>query len=295
MKTLAFQLANWGAALGMLAGLFEVTIGLFIRAWIGYKENPFVLGLVTLCLSGLAWLTVRMAQRHPPQTSDGKLALILGVVLPASVCFTTVGMLWYLPGILLSVAASLLIADIWRNRSHNAIQLWRWPGSLGALACLLSFGIAFWNPAFGLFRLIVPVRSDRLILEVLPMDVVRRTVYAFGVTRVETLESGAVMAVYLLIGLGAGVSLLASLASSRLFARIGGGMSLAGMVLFLWQLPAILLQANVQSGFSLWPAFGWGWYLSMLGTALILLGAFMRQPTTGTFFNSNRLFKRNIL
>lgn len=294
MKTLAFRLANWGAALGMMAGLFEVTIGLSIRAWIGYKENPFVLGLVTLCLSGLAWLTVRMAQRHPPQTADGKLAMILGVVLPAGVCFTTVGMLWYLPGILLSVAASLLIADIWRNRPHNAIQLWRWPGSLGALACLLSFGIAFWNPAFGLFRLIVPVRTDRLILEVLPMDVLRRTVYAFGMTRVETLESGTVMAVYLLFILGAGVSLLASLASSRLFARIGGGMSLAGILLFLWQLPAILLQANFQSAFPLWISFGWGWYLSILGTALILLGAFMREPTIGTFLNSNPLSERNI-
>ncbi|MCK7530825.1 MAG: hypothetical protein MZV63_07150 [Marinilabiliales bacterium] len=65
-------------------------------------------------------------------------------------------------------------------------------------------------------------------MQILPMDILRRTVYAFGAVRVETFESGTVMVVYLLIALGAGVSLLASLASSRLFTRIGGGVSLAG-------------------------------------------------------------------
>ena len=295
MKSLAFRLANWGAALGMLAGLLEITIGSAIRSWIGNKENPFVLGLATFFLSGLAWWTVRLAQKYAPQTADGKLAMILGVLLPAGICFTTVGMLWYLPGILLSVSVSLLIADFWRNRPHNAIQLWRWLGSLGALACLLSFGIAFWNPVFGLFRLIVPLRSDRLVLEILPMDVLRRTVYAFGMERVETLESGPVMAVYLLFTLGAGLALLASLASSRLFARIGGGMNLASILLFIWQLPAILLQANFQSDFPLWISFGWGWYLSILGTLLILLGTFVPGPATGTFLKSNPLSERNIL
>jgi hypothetical protein len=234
MKKLAVRLGTWGAALGMLAGVVELSVGAHIRPWIGNKENPFALGWVTLLLSGLAWITVRMAQKHDPQTADGKLATILGTLVPAGVCFTTVGMLWYLPGILLSVSASLLIVDFWRGLPRTAIHPWRWVSGLGALISLLSFWAAFWRDAFGLFWEIVPVRTDRLLLQILPMDILRRTVYAFGVARVETFESGMVMVVYLLFALGAGISLLAALASSRLFTKIGGGLSRLSIMEFAW-------------------------------------------------------------
>jgi len=102
------------------------------------------------------------------------------------------------------------------------------------------------------------------------------------------------MAVYLLFALGAGISLLASLASSRLFARIGGGVSLAGMLFFLWQLPAIFLQANFQNISPLWASLSWGWYLSMLGTALTLLGTFWHDSRIGTLFNSELLPERKL-
>jgi hypothetical protein len=294
MKTLAFRLAIWGSMFGILAGLTETTLGAFIRPWIGNKENPFILGLVTMLLSGLAWITVRMAQKQVPSTADGKLAAILGVLIPAGVCFTTVGILWYLPGILLSVSVSLLVADFWRERPQTAIQPWRWVSGMGALISLLSFGAAFWRDAFGLFSRMVPVGTDRLLVQILPMDILRRTVYAFGAARGETFETSTVMVVYLLFTLGASVSLLASLASSRLFARIGGGMSLAGMLFFLWQLPAILMLANYQSDSPLWTSFGWGWYLSTLGTTLTLLGAFWQDSKPGTLFNSKQLSKRNL-
>lgn len=292
MKTLSFRLATWGAALGMLVGLIETTIGSSIRPWIGNKENPFILGLVTLLLSGMAWMTVRMARKHFPSTADGKLAMILGVLVPAGVCFTTVGILWYLPGILLAVSTSLLIANFWRERQRATIHPWRWVSGLGALISLLSFGAAFWLDTFGLFWEMTPVQTDRLLIQILPMDVLRRTVHAFGTARIETFESSTVMVVYLLFTLGAGVSLLAALASSRLFTRVGGGMSLAGMLFFLWQLPAILMPVNYQSASSLWMSLGWGWYLSMLGTALIFLGAFWQDSNVGTFLNTKLLSER---
>ena len=294
MKKFAIRLGTWGAALGMLVGVVELSFGANIRAWIGNKENPFILGLVTLLLSGLAWITVRLAQKHTPQNADSQLASILGVLVPAGVCFTTVGMLWYLPGILLSVSAALLIADFWRNRPRVAIQPWRWISGFGALISLLSFWAAFWRDAFGLFWEIVPVQADRLLVQILPMDILRRTVYAFGVARVETFESSTVMVVYLLFVLGAGVSLLAALASSRLFARIGSGVSLAGILFFLWQLPAILMMANYQSTSPLWTSFGWGWYLSVLGTTLNLLGAFWQGSKPGTLFNLNSRPERKL-
>lgn len=293
MHKLAIRLGTWGAALGMLAGLIETTLGASIRPWIGNKENPFILGLVTMLLSGLAWTTIRLAQKNIPSTANSKLATILGVLVPAGVCFTTVGRLWYLPGTLLSVSAALLIADSWRNRPRAAVQPWRWVSGLGALLSLLTFGAAFWRERFGLFWEMVPVRSDRLLVQILPMDVLRRTAVAFGAARVETFESTTVMVVYVLLVLGAVVALFASLASSRLFTRIGGGMSLAGLLFFQWQLPAILLQANFQSISPFWRSLGWGWYLSLLGAALILLGALLREPDVESSRDQNNQSAEN--
>jgi hypothetical protein len=106
MKRLATILGIWGATLGMLAGLIELGIGSQIRPWIGNKENPAV-------LSGMALAATTMARRQEAHTNHGKLAIFLGVLLPAAICFTTVGRLWYLPGTLLVGSAALLAYEFW--------------------------------------------------------------------------------------------------------------------------------------------------------------------------------------
>ena len=111
MKKPAILLGTWGAGLGILAGLVELGFGTYIRAWIGDKENPVFLGIVTLLLSSLALTTLLFASKRTPSTRDGRLTIFLGVLLPAVICFTTVGRLWYLPGILLLAAAVLLVRE----------------------------------------------------------------------------------------------------------------------------------------------------------------------------------------
>jgi hypothetical protein len=44
----------------------------------------------------------------------------------------------------------------------------------------------------------------------------------------------------------------------------------------------------------LWTLFGWGWYLSMLGTVLTLLGAFYRDTKPGVHLNLNSLSERKL-
>ena len=120
MKKLATTLGIWGASIGMLAGLIELGIGSQIRPWIGNKENPAVLGLVTILLSGMALAAVTVARKQESQTNDGKLAIFLGVLLPTGICFTTVGRLWYLPGPLLVGSAALLAYEFWIAAPSNA-------------------------------------------------------------------------------------------------------------------------------------------------------------------------------
>jgi hypothetical protein len=94
MDKLAIQFGVLGSMLGALAGLIELSIGAQIRPWIGNKENPAVLGLVTLLLSGMALGAIVSARNLEMPTNDSKLAIFLGVLLPAVICFTTVGRLW---------------------------------------------------------------------------------------------------------------------------------------------------------------------------------------------------------
>jgi hypothetical protein len=113
MRKPAIRLGIWGATLGMLAGLVELGIGSPIRPWIGNKENPAILGLVTMLLSGMAFAAVTVARKQEAHANDGKLAIFLSVLLPAAICFTTVGRLWYLPGTLLVGSAALLAYEFW--------------------------------------------------------------------------------------------------------------------------------------------------------------------------------------
>jgi hypothetical protein len=280
MKKLALKLGTSGAMLGMLAGLVEMSIGTQIRPWIGDKENPVVLGIVTLFLSGIAFVSMIIASKRDALTNDGKLAIFLGVFLPAAICFTTVGRLWYLPGILLMVSVLFLAYEFWmkpqaRDLPVSSERTRKTIAAIGSLVILISIGLAFWKSAFGLFQVEIPVRVDRLRLEILPMDFVRRTALTNGAMLIENIESSQVMIVYILLILGSMLALIASLTSSRLFTGIGGGIILIGLLLFLIWLPWILSQAQYEPGYpSLLKSLRWGWYLSVTGMIMILSSVF---------------------
>jgi len=123
VEKLAIQIGKLGSILGALAGLIELSIGTRILPWIGNKESPFVLGLVTLILSGIAFFSIFSASNHAVPTNNRKLAIFLGVLLPAVICFTTVGRLWYLPGSLLLFTSFLLAFVYWIRRSKDSSPL----------------------------------------------------------------------------------------------------------------------------------------------------------------------------
>lgn len=293
MKKLALKLGTWGAVLGILAGVVELSIGTQIRPWIGDKENPVVLGIVTLLLSVMAFVAVLIASKQDAQTNDGKLAIFLGVLLPTAICFTTVGRLWYLPGVLLTVSVLFLAYEFWMNPQARDVPVSskrtrRMIAAIGSLVILISMGLAFWKSAFGLFQVEIPVRVDRVRLEILPMDLVRRTALTNGASLIENIESKQVMVIYILLIIGAALALIASLTSSRLFTGIGGGIVLIGLQLFLIWLPWILSQAQYTPGFSsLLKSLGWGWYLSTTGMVMVLSGVFPKFDSKSIVFCKN--------
>lgn len=289
MGKLAVQLGKLGSALGILAGLIEMCIGAHIPAWIGNKENPVVLGLITFLLSGVAFLSV-FSDGHIKLSNNRKLAIFLGVLLPAAVCFTTVGRLWYLPGPLLVFTSILLAYGYWVRDSKRSSpkkvskKFWVYQiiGGIGSLFVLFSVIMAFINSNFGLFISETLVKANLFRFEVLPMDFVRITNLSSGVTM--DIEVSLVMVIYISLILGAIISLISTLAKSRIFKVIGGILIFAGLVLFLIWLPGILVQTEFHTVRfkNMIGSLGLGWYISTVGMSLIIsTSIFEFQPESG--------------
>jgi hypothetical protein len=128
---LAANLGRVGGVLGLVAGIVEVTAGSSIRPWIGNKNDPTRLGIVTVVLAAIALASAgALAASDRSLRPSRRLGIVAGMLLPALVCFTTVGRLWYVPGALL-VAAGVLAASglrgelrgIAREIDHDATRI----------------------------------------------------------------------------------------------------------------------------------------------------------------------------
>lgn len=103
----AGRLALAGSTLGVLAGVLELTVGPSMRHWVGDKQDTTRLGVTTIILSAVA-LAGAALLRRPAAGGGRRVAVALALLLPALICLTTAGRLWYLPAGLL-LAAGLLV------------------------------------------------------------------------------------------------------------------------------------------------------------------------------------------
>jgi hypothetical protein len=289
MKKLAVQLGKSGSLLGILAGLIELTFGSHILPWIGNKGNPVGLGFVTLILSALAFKSVSSARKSDIPSNDRKMAIFLGVLLPAAICFTTVGWLWYLPGSLLLATSFLLANDYWFHQSKDRtpkvgtrkFTINKGFGMIGSLLILVSVSLAFIKTRFGLFQSEILIQAQLIRLEIMPMDITRRTIIFGDSTTVVNSENGLVMIVYILLLLGAAIALIASLSQSRKFSGIGSAIVFISLILFVIVLPVILLMAVYPSvGFlNRIGSLGLGWVISFIGASMILVASLLQLQT----------------
>jgi hypothetical protein len=126
------RLATWlgaaGGGVGILAGLVQTTVGSLIPEWSGAKADPRALGLLTILLSAVALLAA-LRQSRPGLTTGLRGVAALALLVPGLLCLTTVGRLWYLPG-LLNLSAGFLTVDSWTDTWSLIRQNW--------LRCLLG-------------------------------------------------------------------------------------------------------------------------------------------------------------
>jgi hypothetical protein len=100
-----------GAGLAVAAGLVQATIGDRIPSWTGNKADPGPLGLLTVALGAVAvGAAVLLTATARGAVRAGAVAAI---TLVAVIGATTVGRLWYAPGLLLVVGLVVRTED-WR-------------------------------------------------------------------------------------------------------------------------------------------------------------------------------------
>jgi hypothetical protein len=140
-RALATRLGTAGAALGVLAGLVQATVGSRIPEWSGGEADPLPLGLLTTGLSVLALVAARGLRPDPGRRA----ASATGLMLPALLCTSTVGRLWFVPGLLLIAAFSMVLAA-GRTGELVAVARTRWlsvlVSTVGACEVLVALSAA---------------------------------------------------------------------------------------------------------------------------------------------------------
>lgn len=128
-----------GGVLGVVAGLIQTTVGSHIPNWSGHKAAPVALGLLTILLSAISVLSAVALRRD--MTPGRRMAAAAGLLLPGSMCFSTGGPLWYLPGLLLFTGGvyAVIAGDALRTREVVATMWWHLLVSvLGSLELLMA-------------------------------------------------------------------------------------------------------------------------------------------------------------
>ncbi|MGZ4395088.1 MAG: hypothetical protein ACXVZ2_06985 [Gaiellaceae bacterium] len=112
LDRLAAGAAVAGAALGLVVGIVELTAGPQIRTWVGNKLDTTRLGLTTIVLAAVALAAALTWLRRRDLSTDRRLLIGAGLLVPGLVGFTTVGRLWYVPGTLLVLAGLVLVVEL---------------------------------------------------------------------------------------------------------------------------------------------------------------------------------------
>jgi hypothetical protein len=135
-------LAAGGAALGVVAGVVQATIGSDIPTWTGAKAEPAALGVLTIVLALAAGGGLVVAH-HPRARPGGRRVALAVVVTTALICFTTVGRLWFIPGPLLLIGAALTVHS-WRDLAVAVRRNWTrvLVATLGGCQLVMAAGAA---------------------------------------------------------------------------------------------------------------------------------------------------------
>jgi hypothetical protein len=141
----AAYLATVGGSFAVLAGVVQATVGSRIPEWTGAKGQPVALGMLTIALGLTVVAAGRVLRSSSAPPSETLTAVTLWLVVVAIVCSTTVGRMWFVPGVLLIGGACCTFAACgWRALRRVVVERWLRGllGVLGAFELLMAVSAA---------------------------------------------------------------------------------------------------------------------------------------------------------
>lgn len=290
IKRFPFLIGILGSILGIIVGFIEFSIGSSIPELIGNKEDSITLGIVTMLLCTLALASNLHGYFKKEPSKNIIIAIIIGQLLPVVICFTTVGLLWFILGPILLLGIVFQIREYWINKTVQlktkeetiAFQIMgrQISGKLAkkisitcSIMALSSVFMGFFTDFFSLYYLKISHGNSVHYYWILPMDFIKHVVVKGGNSKISYIENTLIMIIYVMIIIGGALALIASLTASRPFIIIGGIIILFGLILFILLLPGILQSVGYNiyemKGIS---TLGLGWYVPLICGMLIILG-----------------------
>ena len=285
-----FLIEILGSILGVFVGFVEFSIGESIRELIGNKEDPTTLGILTMVLSAIALASSIYGYLKQEPSKNIIILIFVGQLIPTIICFTTVGLIWFIPGPILLFSLIFQIREFWINKPVYVkvtdekkvffIKGWGISGNMAkkfAIICsimsLSSVLMGFFIDIFSLYYLEIIQGNSIHFFWILPMDYIKHEVVKEGNSNTSYIENTFIMIIYIILLIGGALALIASLATSRFFIIIGGIIVFFGLILFILLLPGILqaIGYNIyeMKGIS---TLGLGWYVPLICGIFIVLG-----------------------
>ncbi len=273
-----------GGATGMIAGLIQLTAGGNLEGITGSKDHPFILGLITIILSGFSLYCIYHADKGISKDITRRIAPLIGISIPALVCFTTVGFLWFVPGPLMIASVVLyslkLHREIADEENWDIPEIPRWKRLLIASGVILALSPVFLGWALEPFSLAVYERDDE-IYSVRPMDAVEHDHPNGTVTRSEVT---GVLIVHAGLLIGGAVMMVGGQLGSKVVTAGGGAFSIMILLLLLVMIPVILFNEGAEIDHFSGDHFGalsMGFLFSLIGTAVVVTSQFLERKNTG--------------
>ncbi|TFG15772.1 MAG: hypothetical protein EU535_00830 [Promethearchaeota archaeon] len=295
-KRFSFLVGVLGSILGVIIGFIEFSIGSSIGEWIGNKEDPMTLGIITMLLSIIALTSSLYGYLKQEFSKNLILLIIIGQLLPTVICFTTVGLLWFIPGPILLLGLIFQTKEFWINKSVDInakgeikkfyIKGWELSGKLArnfalicSILCLFSVFMGFFTEVFSLYYLKIIQGNSIHFYWILPMDYIKQQTVKKGISSTRYIENTFIMIIYIILLIGGSLALISSLTRSRIFVIISATIILIGLVLFIILLPGILqaIGYNIydMQGVS---TLGLTWYIHLIcGILIFIVGLFINN------------------
>jgi hypothetical protein len=288
LKDWALKGSVAGGLIGTLLGFVQILAGeaILSNPWI--DDSSFMFGLITIILSIASIYFAYRASRETSSDMDRKLGWLVGLMVPSVLCFFLVGILWFIPGLLLFGSALLLLKVMLHELNEAGVdhttKVPRWKRRIvvvGALFLLVPVLFGGFVPRMELGS--YTDGDDEYVIR--PMDGV---VHIEGGETVSSSALTGILIVHVILLMAGIISVIYGQIGARTVTIMVGLVTGISLLILFLMLPNILFIEGAQfeqftpEHFS---SISGGFYVAFFGTLMLIVSQFIGPRDEGSSAN----------